>query len=117
MAAKIVVACGSGVATSEMVAVKIRGLLEGRGVKAQVVAVDVDHAEEALADADVFVPVVSAELDYGVPVVSGSAFLTGINVEKELDRLVDAVRSAQAEKGDGAAGPTKKGDGVEPAEG
>ena len=102
MAAKIVVACGSGVATSEMVGAKISGLLEGRGVDAQVVAVDVDHAEEALADADVFVPVVSTERDYGVPVVSGSAFLTGMNQEKELDRLVDVIRSAEGERGGSA---------------
>lgn len=94
MAAKIVVACGSGVATSEMVAAKLRRLLEERGVEAEVVAVDVAHVEEALADADAFVPVVSTERDYGVPEVPGAAFLTGMNQDKELDRLVDVIRSA-----------------------
>ena len=56
MAAKIVVACGSGVATSEMVAAKIRRLLADEGVDAEVVAVDIVHAEAALAGADAFVP-------------------------------------------------------------
>ena len=48
MAARIVVACGSGVATSEMVAAKIRKLLEAEGVEAEVVAVEIAEVERAL---------------------------------------------------------------------
>ena len=88
MAAKIVVACGSGVATSEMVAARLRHLLAEKNVDAEIVAVDVAHVDEALADADVFVPVVAPERDYAVPTVSGVAFLTGMNQDKELDRLL-----------------------------
>ena len=90
MAAKIVVACGSGVATSEMVAAKIRRLLADEGVDAEVVAVDIVHA--ALAGADAFVPVVRPEREYDVPTVSGVAFLTGMNQDKELARLLELVR-------------------------
>ncbi|WP_072369673.1 PTS sugar transporter subunit IIB [Thermophilibacter mediterraneus] len=90
--AKIVVACGSGVATSEMVAVKLRRLLAERGAEAEVVAVDVAHVDDALVDADAFVPVVSTERSYDVPTVSGVAFLTGMNQEDELERLLDAIR-------------------------
>ena len=88
MAAKIVVSCGSGVATSEMVAARLRHLLVEKGVKAEIVAVDVAHVDEALADADVFVPVVKPEHDYDVPPVSGGAHLNGMNQDKELDRLL-----------------------------
>ena len=88
MAAKIVVACGSGVATSEMVAVKLRRLLSERGADAEVVAVDVAHVDEALEGAAAFVPVVKPEREYDIPTVSGVAFLTGMNQDKELDRLL-----------------------------
>lgn len=91
MAAKIVVSCGSGVATSEMVAVKLRRLLAERGAEAEVVAVDVAHVDEALEGASAFVPVVKPERSYDVPTVSGVAFLTGMNQDKELDRLVELV--------------------------
>lgn len=90
--ARIVVACGSGVATSEMVAAKLSRLLEAEGVEAEVVAVGVDQLDDALVDADVFVPVVNTERSYDVPVVSGVAFLTGMNQEKELARLLEIVR-------------------------
>ena len=88
--ARIVVACGSGVATSEMVAAKLSRLLEAEGVEAEVVAVGVDQ----LDDADVFVPVVNTERSYDVPVVSGVAFLTGMNQEEELAKLVDLLHFA-----------------------
>ena len=89
MAAKIVVACGSGVATSEMVAARLRRLLSERGAEAEVVAVDVAHVDDALEGAAAFVPVVRPERDYDVPTVSGGAFLTGMNQHKELDRLLE----------------------------
>lgn len=92
MTAKIVVACGSGVATSEMVAAKIRRLLDAEGAEAEVVAVDIAHADAALEGADAFVPVVKPEREYDVPTVSGVAFLTGMNQEKELARLLEIVR-------------------------
>ena len=88
MAAKIVVACGSGVATSEMVAARLRHLLAEKDVDAEIVAVDVAHVEEALEGAAAFVPVVAPEQAYDVPTVSGVAFLTGMNQDKELDRLL-----------------------------
>ena len=39
-----------------------------------------------------FVPVVKPEREYDVPTVSGVAFLTGMNQEKELARLLEIVR-------------------------
>lgn len=92
MAAKIVVACGSGVATSEMVAAKIRRLLASEGVEADVVAVEISQVDEALDGAVAFVPVVNTEKTYDVPQVSGVAFLTGMNQDEELSKLIDIIR-------------------------
>lgn len=94
MAARIVVACGSGVATSEMVALKIRRLLDEAGVDAEVRAVEMADLDEALEDADVFVPVVRTEREYDVPMVNGVAFLTGMNQDEELAKLLDLIRFA-----------------------
>ena len=54
-------ACDSGVATSEMVAARLRHLPAEKNVDVEIVAVDVAHVDEALAGADVFVPVVAPE--------------------------------------------------------
>ena len=58
---KVVVACGSGVATSQVVADKVRKMLAARGVDADVVAVEVADLPKALEDADAYVAVVTAE--------------------------------------------------------
>lgn len=94
MAAKIVVACGSGVATSEMVATKIDKLLKAEGVDAEVVAVEVTALEEALRDAVAYVAVVKTEGTFEVPVINGVAFLTGMHQEEEFAKLLDVVRGA-----------------------
>ena len=90
MAAKIVVACGSGVATSATVAYKVKKLLAADGIEADVEAVAVADLDEALKDA--YVAVVRPEGEFDVPVFNGVAFLTGMNQDEELKRLADAVR-------------------------
>lgn len=95
MTAKIVVACGSGVATSEMVAVKIAKLLEDAGIQANVKAVELEHAERELLDACAFVPVVKSNKTYSVPVINGAAFLTGMNQEQALRELIALIQNAQ----------------------
>ncbi|MCI1644947.1 MAG: PTS sugar transporter subunit IIB [Olsenella sp.] len=92
MAAKIVVACGSGVATSATVAYKVQKLLTAEGIEADVQAVAVADLDEALKDADAYVAVVRPEREFDVPVFNGVAFLTGMNQDEELKRLADAVR-------------------------
>lgn len=94
MSAKIVVACGSGVATSEMVAAKISRLLERAGETAQVVAVEMAELGDALRDADAYVPVVRPDEPSDVPVINGVAFITGMNQDAELARLLEIVRAA-----------------------
>lgn len=91
MSAKIVVACGSGVATSEMVAARLEKMLGAASVDAQVVAVELADLEAALADADAYVSVMSNEFATDVPTVNGVAFLTGMNADSEFKRLLEVL--------------------------
>ena len=89
MASKVVVACGSGVATSEMVAARLGKMLEQASVNAQVVAVELSELEGALADA--YVDVMGTEYATDVPAVNGVAFLTGMNADAEFKRLLEIL--------------------------
>ena len=91
MALKVVVACGSGVATSEMVAARLTKMLEQASVDAQVVAVELSELEGALADADAYVDVMGTEYATDVPAVNGVAFLTGMNADAEFKRLLEIL--------------------------
>lgn len=91
MPAKVVVACGSGVATSQMVAKKVGKLLEQRGIDADVEAVDVKSLPEKVKTADAYVAVVSTGENFDIPTFNGVAFLTGMGEEEELDKLAAAL--------------------------
>lgn len=91
MAAKVIVACGSGVATSQMVAHKIGKLLKQRDVEADVEAVDVKSLPEKVKTADAYVAVVRTGEDYDIPTFNGVAFLTGMGEDEELDKLVASL--------------------------
>lgn len=91
MLPRVVVACASGVATSRTVAVKIARLLAAQGVEADVDAVDIESLPQELQNAVAYVSVVRTEEESPVPVINGVAFLTGMNQDAELARLVALI--------------------------
>lgn len=86
---RIIVACGSGVATSQTVASKLERELDKRGLKVKVEAVDMKSLEHHIKSADAYVSIVKPEKDYGVPVFNGIAFLTGVGMDQELDKIIE----------------------------
>ena len=61
MAAKIIVACGSGIATSQTVANKVSKLLKDRGIDADVEAVDIHSLKHYIKSADAYNAVVKVD--------------------------------------------------------
>lgn len=92
MAAKVIVACGSGVATSQTVASKVGRLLKQRGVEADVEAVDIKSLKHYLKTADAYVSVVKTDDRFDIPVFNGVAFLTGMGQDEELEKLIAAIK-------------------------
>ena len=92
MAAKIIVACGSGIATSQTVANKVSKLLKDRGIDADVEAVDIHSLKHYIKSADAYIAVVKVDEDYGIPVFNGVAFLTGMGQDEELEKLIEAIQ-------------------------
>lgn len=89
----VIVACGSGVATSQTVASKVNRLLKERHVDAKVEAVDLKSVDRYLTDACAYIAITKVKKEYPIPVINGIAFLTGMNQEKELQRLMDAINA------------------------
>lgn len=89
--AKVIVACGSGVATSQTVASKVDKLLKERKVSAEVEAVDIKSISTFIKSADVYVAITKPKEQYDIPVIDGIAFLTGMGQEQELQKIIDAI--------------------------
>ena len=89
MSAKVIVACGSGVATSQTVA---RLLKEAR-INADVQAVDLKSVDRHLEGAAAYITIVRETKQRDIPVINGIAFLTGMGQDRELSKLIDAIRA------------------------
>lgn len=90
---KIVLACGSGVATSTAVAKKVEALLDENGYKGQYHIVQCAIAEAATqcADADLLIATTVAPAGITCEYVSGVPFLTGMgkaDAEKQVLEIV-----------------------------
>lgn len=88
----IIVACGSGVATSQTVASKIDKLCKERKIPAKVMAVDIKSLEQNIRIADVYVSIAPSNKDYGIPTISGIPFLTGVGMEETMNRLEEILK-------------------------
>lgn len=90
---RIITACGSGVATSQTVASKLKRLLDERKIKAQIEAVDIKSLDQFIRNADIYVTLTpNKKEDYGIPVFNGIAFLTGIGMQEELEKIIKEIQ-------------------------
>lgn len=96
MPVKIVVACGSGVATSQTVASKVNRMLKADGIDAEVEAVDLKSVDRHLKDAAAYITIIRDKKTYDLPVIDGIAFLTGAGQKAQYDKLVEAVKNYKA---------------------
>ncbi|MBL1226727.1 PTS sugar transporter subunit IIB [Enterococcus sp. BWR-S5] len=89
---RIIVACGSGVATSQTVASKVSRLLKERNVNAYVEAVDLKSVERHMDSSVAYITITKTKKEYPIPVINGIAFLTGMGQEAELQKLIDICK-------------------------
>lgn len=96
MSAKVIVACGSGVATSQTVASKVNRMLKQAKVDAQVEAVDLKSVDRYLKGAAAYITIVREGVERDIPVINGIAFLTGAGQDAEFQKLVEAIKAHDA---------------------
>ncbi len=88
---RIIVACGSGVATSNVAAEKLKNILEERGVEAQVRAVNFGALESESRVSDVLVsitPYATRDAELRIPSLNGIPLLTGVGISALIDQIV-----------------------------
>ncbi len=89
---KVLVACGGAVATSTVAANRIRELLKANHIDADVSQCRISELGSQAAQADLIVTTAKVSRDYGVPVIHGIAFISGIGIEKTEQDILNALR-------------------------
>jgi PTS system galactitol-specific IIB component len=91
MGIRVIVACGSGVATSQTVASKVNRMLKEKKVDALVEAVDLKSVDRYMDGSAAYITIVKNAKEYPIPVINGIAFLTGMGKDQEFDKLLIAI--------------------------
>ena len=88
---KIIVACGSGIATSTVALSKIQTGLESKGKlkDIQFVQTSLSELPSLVEGATVIVTTTEGGVGFGVPVVSGLGLITGWGVDKVIDEIIE----------------------------
>lgn len=92
MPKRILVACGTAIATSTVVAKAIEEALKDRGISATIRQCKATEVKSLVGDADLVVTTTPVPSDLGVPVIQTLAFLTGIGREAVIEQIVEALK-------------------------
>lgn len=89
---KIIVSCGTAIATSTHVAIKLKELLEVRGLKVHTIQCRVPEVPMLAPDADLVVSTAQVPFDIDIPIVDAIPFLTGIGLKEVIDKIEELLK-------------------------
>ena len=91
MKKKVIVACGGAVTTSTVAANKIVELCRKNHVDIEICQVRISEIESNLP-ADLIVTTSKVRRDFGVPLITGMPFISGMGVEKTEAAILQVLR-------------------------
>ena len=91
MKKKIIVACGGAVATSTIAANKVVELCKENGIDVEICQNRISEIPSNLP-ADLIITTSKVRKDYGVPLITGMPFISGVNVEKTEQAILDVLK-------------------------
>ncbi|CAN5574593.1 PTS sugar transporter subunit IIB [soil metagenome] len=91
---RILVACGTGMATSTAAAESLREGLEDQGISVEISQCKISELKSQVDSFEPHVIVTTAKVDgdYGVPVFSGQPFLTGVGEEEVVEDIAQTIK-------------------------
>ncbi|HAF61026.1 MAG TPA: PTS galactitol transporter subunit IIB [Anaerolineaceae bacterium] len=90
---RILVACGTAIATSTVVAKAIEEALKERGIDITTRLCKTSEVKSLASDADLIVTTTLVPENLGVPVIHTLAFLTGIGKEDAIEQIINALNN------------------------
>jgi PTS system galactitol-specific IIB component len=88
---RVIIACGSGIATSTIMDDRVREFLDTTGIPYQTVQCNILELGNYVEDADVIISSTKISTDYGVPQITGTGYITGIGEEELNEKLLEIL--------------------------
>jgi len=84
----IVIACGIGIATSTVLATKVKELLEAYRVKAEIIQCALADIARHVEQADLIITTIPIKDHYPKPIIYGMPLLTGMDVKTTEQKIL-----------------------------
>jgi PTS system galactitol-specific IIB component len=94
---RILVACGTAIATSTHVGMKLKELLAERGKDVSIQQCRVAEIPTYMDSVDAIVATAQVPYNVNVPVYNGIPFLTGIGLEEVIDKINAEIERKNAQ--------------------
>lgn len=91
----IVVSCGTAIATSTHVALKLKELLGEHGLLIHTIQCRVSEVTDYADLADLVVTTAQVPFELNVPVINGLPFLTGLGIEEVIKEIIQALEDLE----------------------
>lgn len=88
---KLMVACGSGIATSTHVAAMVEEYMKERNIAISIMTCSVHDLPNRLTGCDIILSTAQVSFETGLPVFNGVPLLTGVGEEELLAKLAEEV--------------------------
>lgn len=89
---RILVSCGTAIATSTVVAKAIEEALKERGIPVTTRQCKASEIKTLVDGYDLVVTTTPVPPDLGIPVIQTLAFLTGLGKEEAIEEIVEALK-------------------------
>ena len=93
MKKKVIVACGGAVATSTIAGNKIMELCQKNGIDVEICQIRISEIESNLTGTSLIVTTSRVKREYGVPLITGMPFISGVGVEKTETAILDVLKA------------------------
>jgi PTS system galactitol-specific IIB component len=87
----IVVSCGTAIATSTHVALKLKEMLAEHNIFIHTIQCRVAEVTDYADQADLVVTTAQVPFDLKVPVINGLPFLTGLGIKEVVEEIIDKL--------------------------
>lgn len=88
----IIIACGTGIATSTVATTKVKELCKENNIDCEIKQCKISEVNSYADEADLLVTTTISNKEYDFPTINAQSFLTGINQEDTLNEILEVLK-------------------------
>lgn len=89
----IIIACGSGIATSTMISMRVEELLNNNNIPNEIIQCSINEIDSYEDRGDVIVSSTQLQNEYSIPTVMGIGFISGIGADEAENKLLEILKN------------------------